>query len=95
MENSQFLMNLRPGFPLAEVKAIFNNDTYFDASCQIQDESLLIEAEELKKRIQDDNLKIISVIENQAISYPFPVDIRMPLSESGSFKTGIIFRRLK
>ena len=81
MENSQFLMNLRPEFPLAKVKTLFNNDTYFDVRCQIQDESLLIEAEELKKRIHDENLKIISVIENQTISFPFSVDIRMPLSE--------------
>jgi len=47
----------------------------------VQDESLLIEAQELKKRIMDDNLKIISVIENQSIPHPFPVDLRMPLSE--------------
>ena len=80
MENSQYLMNLSPDFPLAEVEALFNNDSYFDARCQVQDASLLIEAIELKKRILDDNLKIISVIENQAVPHPFPVDIQMPLS---------------
>lgn len=80
MENSQFLMKILPGFPLKGVEAIFNNNEYFDARCQIQDESLLIDAEELKNRIHDENLKIISVIENQSVSYPFPIDLRMPLS---------------
>ena len=81
MENSQFLMNLSPRFPMEKVESLFHNDNYFDARCQIQDESLLIEAQELKKRIKDDNLKIISVIENQSIPHPFPIDLRMPLSE--------------
>lgn len=80
MENSQFLMKILPGFPLTGVEAIFNNNEYFDARCQIQDESLLIDADELKNRIHDENLKIISVIENQSVSYPFPIDLRMPLS---------------
>lgn len=80
MENSQYLMNLSPGFPLAQVEAKFNNNSYFDARCQVQDASILIEASELKKSIQDDNLKIISVIENQAVPHPFPIDMRMPLS---------------
>lgn len=81
MENSQFLMSLNSGFPLEKVESFFHNDSYFDARCEIQDESLLIEAQELKKRIQNDNLKIISVIENQSVPHPFPVDLRMPLSK--------------
>ena len=80
MENAQFLMKLQTGFPLTEVEAIFNNNEYFDARCQIQDESLLIDADELKNRIHDENLKIVSVIENQSVPHPFPVDLRMPLS---------------
>ncbi len=80
MENSQFVMKLQPGFLLTEVEALFNNGSYFDARCQVQDDSLLIDAEELKKRIHDDNIKIISVIENQSVPHPFPVDLRMPLS---------------
>lgn len=80
MENSQFSMKLKPDFPLTEVDAIFNNNSYFDARCQVQDESLLIDADELKKRIDDGNLKIISVIENQSVPPPFPIDLHMPLS---------------
>ena len=80
MENTQFLMKLQPTFPLKEVETIFNNNAYFDARCQVQDPSLLIDADELKKSIHDKNLKIISVIENQSVSLPFPVHLRMPLS---------------
>ncbi len=80
MENTQFTMKLQPVFPVKDVEVIFNNDSYFDARCQVQDTSLLIDADELKNRIHDDNLKIISVIENQSVPLPFPVDLRMPLS---------------
>jgi adenylyltransferase/sulfurtransferase len=80
MENTQFLMKLQPTFPLKEVETIFNDNEYFDARCQVQDPSLLIDADELKKSIHDKNLKIISVIENQSVSLPFPVHLRMPIS---------------
>ena len=80
MENSQFSMKLKSDFPLNEVEAIFNTNSYFDARCQVQEESLLIDADELKKRIDDENLKIISVIENQSVPPPFPIDLHMPLS---------------
>lgn len=80
MQNSQFIMNLQPKFDAKVVDALFENDRYFDARCQIQDESLLIESEDLKKKISDSNLKIISVIENQSLPIPFEIDFKMPLS---------------
>ena len=80
MENSQFEMKIQPAFPLKEVEAIFNNDSYFDARCQVQDETLLIDGVGLKKRSQSDNIKIISVIENTATPLPFSVDHQIPLS---------------
>ena len=81
MENSQFIMKLQPGFSLTELETIYNTNSYFDARCQVQDDSLLIDAEEMKKRIPDDNIKIISVIENEAIPHPFAIDLRIPLSD--------------
>ncbi len=81
MENSQFLMNLSSDFSKAKVEAIFNDDLYFDARCQVQEESLLIAAQELKKQITDQNVKIISVIENEPRTYPFSIDLKMPLSQ--------------
>lgn len=86
MENSQFIMKLQPGFSLAEVETIYNTNSYFDARCQIQDDSLLIDAEEMKKRIQDDRIKIISVIENEAIPLPFAIDLRISLSDLDASK---------
>lgn len=80
MENTQFSMKLKPSFPLTDVEAIFNNDRYYDARCVVQNESVLIHADELKKIIHQKNIKIISVIENQTIQSPFDVDIHMPLS---------------
>ena len=80
MENSQFIMKLQPGFRFAELEFIYNANSYFDARCQVQDPSLLIDAEALKKRIQDDTIKIISVIENEAVPHPFAIDLRMSLS---------------
>lgn len=81
MENSQFIMKLQPGFSLTELESIYNTNSYFDARCQVQDDSLLIDAEEMKKRIPDDNIRIISVIENEAIPHPFAIDLRIPLSK--------------
>lgn len=80
MQNSQFIMKLEPKFDVKDIEDLFTNDLYFDASCQVQDESLLIDSEELKKKINHRNLKIISVIENQSLPIPFDVDFKMPLS---------------
>lgn len=88
MENTQFRMKLQPEFPLKEVARIFDQNTYFDARCHVQDESLLIDATALKKKIHDDNIKIMSVIENQSLPLPFPVDLRMPLSGLDLTKLG-------
>lgn len=81
MENSQFEMKIQPEFPLKELEAIFRHETYFDARCQVQDDSLLIDVHELKKRSHDKKIKIVSVIENTATPLPFPVDLKIPLSK--------------
>ena len=62
MDNSQFIMKLKPAFSKERVAAIFNEDNYFDAKCEIQDAYLLIEAMQLKNKLQDANVKIISVM---------------------------------
>lgn len=81
MENTQFEMKIQPGFPSKKLEEIYKSDSYFDARCQVQDESLLIDAEELKKRSLDKQVKIVSVIENEATPLPFPVDLKIPLSK--------------
>lgn len=80
MENTQFTMGIKPGFPLEKVKAIYDKETYFEAKCLPQDPSLLINAIELRNRLPDAQLKIVSVFEDATQAFPFPVDLHMPLS---------------
>ena len=60
---------------------IFKNEDYLDDSCVIQKEELLISFEELKQKIGDKNLVIISVIEETNTKLPFEVDQNLPLSK--------------
>jgi len=80
MDNSQFIMNLKSTFPIEKVAAIFKKESYFDASCEVQDNALLIEAIQLKNKLATGNLKIISVIGDKDHAIPFPVDLKMPNS---------------
>lgn len=80
MENSQFRMKVTPGFDKNKVQEIFDQSSYFDSRCQLQEPELLIDAMELKKRIHEEKVKIVSVIENQSTELPFQVDLKMPLS---------------
>ena len=90
LENTQYKMTLKPdGTCHSERKRrfseIFKTETYYDSSCEIQDESLLITNEELKDelslRAQSRSFEIVSVIENLNTSLPFEVDIKIPFSQ--------------
>lgn len=80
MENTQFTMKLKPGFPLQSVEVLFKDDLYFDARCEVQDPTLLINADELKGKLENDTVKILSVIENNPLKLPFSIDLHIPLS---------------
>ncbi|MFT5761736.1 MAG: molybdopterin/thiamine biosynthesis adenylyltransferase [Polaribacter sp.] len=58
------------------ISQIFENETYFDASCEVQNPDLIISSEELKELFSDTernrSVEIISVIEN--LKTPFPID---------------------
>jgi len=77
LENSQFKMKLKKN-DFILIDDIFNNSTYLDAHCGTQENSLLISNNELKSRLSDENLEIISVINNVNTSIPFEVNQKNP-----------------
>jgi len=59
---------------------IFKNENYLDPDCEIQKEELLITSKNLKKNIGNENLVIISVIEEPNTKIPFEINQNLPLS---------------
>jgi len=81
LDNSQFHMKLKSKFSKIEIAEIFAKSEYFDTNCEIQEESLLISLDSLKKKISQNKIKIISVIEDVSFELPFAVDYKIPLSK--------------
>lgn len=77
LQNSQLKIKLTPE-NLSESKRqektleIFDNETYFDVTCELQDMGLLISSEEFKAELTRENVEVISVIEN--LIAPFKLD---------------------
>lgn len=65
------------------ISTIFENETYFDASCEIQNPDWLISSDELKNIILDTersrSVEIISVLKN--LETPFTVDKEIPINQ--------------
>ena len=78
LENSQYKMKLKSHFSKEMILEKFENETYQDINCEIQDKNLLISANELKEKIND--VEIISVIEDLETKLPFEVFNKIPLS---------------
>jgi adenylyltransferase/sulfurtransferase len=76
LHNSQLKMKLHSSISKEEIESIFEHETYFDASCEVQNPDWLISSEELKKELSlragSRNLVVISVLEN--LDLPFKVD---------------------
>ena len=81
MDNTQFVMNLKSVFSIDKVATIFEKNSYFDAACLVQDKGLLMDAKQLKNKLSNDRIKIISVIGDPEYPIPFPVDLHMPNSK--------------
>lgn len=77
LENSQFKMKLKKNKSL-NIKEIFKSYHYLDKPCKVQDPKLLISSSDFKKRIDDRNLEIVSVINNLETKIPFKVKIKKP-----------------
>ncbi|MGB5462687.1 MAG: HesA/MoeB/ThiF family protein [Aureibaculum sp.] len=85
LENSQYKMKLKRTFSKDTIQKIFDTESYYDLNCEVQDESLLISSEALKKELSNSfsnkNLKIISVLENKDSKLPMNVDQKLPYSQ--------------
>lgn len=77
LENSQFKMKLKKNKSL-DIKAIFENSDYIIETCAKQDPALLISASELKEKMDDATLEIVSVLNNSEEYIPFKVHQKMP-----------------
>lgn len=77
LENSQFKMKLKKNKSIY-IADIFETSTYLDVHCPIQKTELLISNEVLKSNLQDQNLEIISVVNNRNTLIPFKVDQKKP-----------------
>ncbi|MBI9040297.1 HesA/MoeB/ThiF family protein [Lutibacter sp.] len=77
LENSQLKIKLKKNKSLI-FKDIFRNSNYLDAHCTTQDSSLLISSSELKKRLTDSNIQIVSVVNNLESVIPFNVHQKIP-----------------
>lgn len=78
LENSQFKMKLKKNESI-NIDEIFEVSQYSDFYCETQDNSLLISSENLKRNLKNENLKIISVINNKNQKLPFEVHEKMPI----------------
>jgi len=77
LQNSQFKMKLRKNESM-NINNIFENSDYLETFCDTQDENLLISASELKKRILEKNIEIISVFNHLDAELPFEVHQKLP-----------------
>ena len=77
LENTQFKMKLKKNTSL-DIKAIFENSDYVVETCANQDPALLISAFELKEKIGDSSLEIVSILNNSEEFIPFKVHQKKP-----------------
>ena len=85
LDNSQYTMQLKNSFSKQKIQKIFENESYFDANCEVQDEALLISAKTLRQKLAygeaSQKLHIISVNEDISIKDPFFIHQKIPLSK--------------
>ena len=78
-------MQLKNSFSKLKIQKIFEGEPYFDANCEVQDESLLISAKALRQKLSygeaSQKLHIISVDEDIRVKDPFFVHQKIPLSK--------------
>lgn len=77
LDNSQLKIKLKRNKSII-FKDIFNNSNYLSEQCETQDSSLLISCDELKSRLNDENIKIVSVVNDINAKLPFEVDGKIP-----------------
>ena len=77
LENAQFKMKLKKNEDL-NISEIFEQSNYMQLICALQDEKLCISASKLKAVLNDNQIEIISVINNLDTVIPFKVHQKIP-----------------
>lgn len=93
IDNSQYKMKLNPEFSDERIASIYHKENYFDPGCEVQDPLLLIDSNELKKRLDKNSMNIISVIGDSNYSYPFDIDLHMPNSKFDARKVAPLLQQ--
>jgi len=85
LDNSQYNMQLKSSFTKQKIKRVFEGESYFDANCEVQDETLLISAKALRQKLSygeaSQKLHIISVNEDTNVKDPFFIHQKIPISK--------------
>ena len=79
LRNTQLKMKLTSTISKEEIIKIFEQESYYDASCGIQNPDWLVSPEELKHKLGDSNLHLVAVLPN--LNLPFEVDQILPIQE--------------
>jgi len=83
LQNSQLKMKLQAKISKAKIEKIFENESYYDASCDVQNPDWLISPKELKRQLsfreESRNLELIAVLPN--LELPFEVHRTIPIQE--------------
>jgi adenylyltransferase/sulfurtransferase len=79
LHNTQLKMKLSSNILKEEIASLFNTQNYFDAACETQNPDWQISPKELKNKIGDSNLELISVLPNLIL--PFKVHQTIPIQE--------------
>ncbi len=77
LENSQLKIKLKKNNSLI-FEDIFRKSNYLDAHFTRQESALLISASELKNRLKDENIEIVSILNNLDTILPFYVHQKIP-----------------
>ena len=85
-DNSQFKMKMQventcDNVGKRGILKIFKKEEYADPSCEIQEEVLLITLRDFKQKLNNENLVVISVIEEDHVKLPMEVSMEIPISE--------------
>lgn len=94
LQNSSLKMKLKSNFSKEKITVIFNIESYFDASCQIENKDITITSAELKKTLitQKNTLKIIAFLANLDLS--FRVNEKIPINQFDAKKIVVDFIKI-
>lgn len=86
LQNSQFKMKLHSRVTKEQIAAIYESESYYDVSCDVQNPDWLISSEDLRKLLKnaDQEVELVAVLPN--LELPFEVNQTVPLSEVESMK---------